>query len=190
MAKIGKKLVKYSRVLGRRIYSPVKPVVNPLLKRIKLVYVLGGLVGLGLVGSLWYGWRVVENEQVSWWPWSVKSHAGMALGWFENGDEEKAILELRRANELVLWETAGVRESLKKAEDKVREPERIRREIESWEKVLEEKPYYRDVLLRLTLLSYQIYEDEKAQEYFERAEYLDPNNEGVQKIGEIIFSSL
>jgi len=190
MAKVGKKLAKYLRALGRRIYRPVKPVVNPLLKRIKLVYVLGGLVGLGLVGSLWYGWQIGGNEQVSWRPWSAKSHAAMALEWFENGDEERAVEELRRANELVLWETVEVRESLKKAEDKVREPERIRGEIESWEKVLEEKPYYRDVLLRLALLNYQIYEDEKAQEYFERAEYLDPNNEGVQKIGEIIFSSL
>jgi len=190
MAKVGKKLAKYSRVLGKRIYAPVKPMVNPLLKRVKLVYVLCGLVGLGLAGSLWHGWRVAGNEQVGWWPWSAKSHARMALEWMENGDEEKALLELKRANELVLWETVGVKESLKKTEDKVLEPERIREEIGSWEKVLEEKPYYRDVLLRLALLSHQVYEDEKAQEYFERAEYLDPNNEGVQKIGEIIFSSL
>ena len=185
-----KKILKYCQLIGKRVYSPVKPVVNPLLKRIKLVYVLAVLAVLGLVGSLWHGWRVTGNEQVSWWPWSAKSHAEMALEWFENGDEEKATLELKRANELVLWETEGVRESLKKAEDRVREPERIRKEIESWEKMLEEKPYYRDVLLRLTLLSYQIYEDEKAQEYFERAEYLDPNNEEVEKIGKIIFSSL
>jgi tetratricopeptide (TPR) repeat protein len=109
--------------------------------------------------------------------------------WFENGDEEKALDELELANRLLIIKTEGAEASLKRAEEKVMEPERIRREIESWEKVLEEKPYYRDVLLRLALLNYQIYEDEKAEEYWQQANYLDPNNEEGQEVGEIIFSS-
>jgi len=181
-----KKILKYCQLIRKRIYNPVKPVINPLLKRIKLVYVLVGLVGLGLAGSLWNGWMVSGNEKVSWWPWSAKSHAEMAITWFENGDEEKALAELELANRLIFFETEGVKANLKIAENKVREPERIRQEIESWEKVIEEKPYYRDVLLRLALLNYQIYENEAAQEYFNRAEYLDPGNEDILRVKEII----
>jgi len=181
-----KKILKYCQLIGKRIYSPVKPVVNPLLKRIKLIHVLGGLVILGLGGSLWNGWRVDGNERVSWWPWSAKSHAEMAIVWFENGNEEKALEELELANRLIIFETEEVKANLKRAEEKVKEPGKIRQEIESWEKVIEERPYYRDVLLRLALLNYQIYENEKAGEYFERAEYLDPNNEEILKVKEII----
>ena len=48
-----------------------------------------------------------------------------------------------------------------KAEKKVQEPGKIRQEIASWEKILKEKPFYRDVLLRLALFNFQIYEEEK-----------------------------
>ena len=71
----------------------------------------------------------------------------MAIAWFEAGEEEKALKALELANRLMLVETEGARTSLRKAEDKVSKPKRIRQEIESWEKVIEEKPYYRDVLL-------------------------------------------
>jgi len=143
---------------------------------------------LGIGGSLWGGWRPAGNERAGWWPWSSRSHSEMALTWFENGDEEKALRELGLANRLLIIKTEKAEESLKRAEEKVMEPERIRREIESWEKVLEEKPDYRDVLLRLALLNYQIYEDEKAKDCWNRANYLDPNNEEVQEVGKIISS--
>lgn len=184
-----RRLADYGRLITKRVYRPIKPVVNPLLRKVKLVYVLAGLVILGIGGSLWDGWRPAGNEQLGWWPWSAKSHSEMALAWFEDGNEEEALKELKRANELVWWETEEIKKGLKRAEEKVMEPERIRREIESWEKVLEEKPYYRDVLLRLALLNYQIYEDEKAETYWQQANYLDPNNEEGQEVGEIIFSS-
>lgn len=111
----------------------------------------------------------------------------MAVYWFEVGNEEQALIELEMANKLLFVKNFEIEKSVRKAEEKVREPERIREEIKSWEKVLEEKPYYRDVLLRLSILNYQIYEDEKALEYFEQALYLDPNNEQVKQVKEIIF---
>lgn len=111
----------------------------------------------------------------------------MAIYWFEAGEEQKALKELEVANKLLFVKTNGNLDNLRKAQEKVKQPERIREEIKSWEKVLEEKPYYRDVLLRLSVLSYQIYEDEKAVEYFLEAEYLDPNNDEVLSLKEIIF---
>lgn len=128
-----KKLWLYSKILGERIYRPVKPVVNPLLKKVKIVYLLIALLIIGLVGNYQY-W--VEKKA------------------YEESLKQKAVIE---------------------------------QEISSWEKILQEEPSYRDVLLRLSLLNYQIYENEKAKAYWEKANYLDPNNADVQKVGEIIF---
>lgn len=139
------------------------------------------------LGTLTGGWVVKPQERASFWPWSSKSRAEMAVYWFEVGNEEQALIELEMANKLLFVKNFEIEKSVRKAEEKVREPERIREEIKSWEKVLEEKPYYRDVLLRLSILNYQIYEDEKALEYFEQALYLDPNNEQVKQVKEIIF---
>lgn len=188
MAKVVKRIFKYSLVLLRRVYRPVKPLVNPLLKKIRLWQVFGGLIGLTVMGCFWptsQGYRA--QEQAAWWPWSTKAHSQIALAWLENGNEEKAIEELRLANKLFIIKTSGAKEALKKAEEAVSSPGKIRQEIESWEKILQDKPSYGNVLLRLSLLNYQIYENEKAKAYWEKADYLDPNNNEVQQVGKIIF---
>ncbi len=182
-----KRLYKYTKTLSRRVYRPVKPFINPLVKRVKLWQVLATIGLLGIIGSLSNGWMVGPQERAGFWPWSSKSHSKMAIYWFEAGEEQKALKELEVANKLLFVKTNGNLDNLRKAQEKVKQPERIREEIKSWEKVLEEKPYYRDVLLRLSVLSYQIYEDEKAVEYFLEAEYLDPNNDEVLSLKEIIF---
>ena len=53
-------------------------------------------------------------------------------------------------------------------------PDEIKNEISSWEKVLTEENESRDVLLNLSLLYYQLYQDEAAKAYWQRAFYLDP----------------
>jgi tetratricopeptide (TPR) repeat protein len=128
-----KKLWRYFRVLLRRIYRPIKPVASPLLKKIKLIYLLIALLIIGGIGNYQY-W--VEKKA------------------YEESLRQKAV---------------------------------IIQEIESWEKVLETKPEYRDILLRLALLNWKIYNNDKAKEYWEKANYLDPNNIEVQKVGKIIF---
>ena len=47
-------------------------------------------------------------------------------------------------------------------------------EIGAWEKLNEIRPYSKDILLKLALLYAQINEVEKARDYFNQAEYLDP----------------
>ena len=181
-----KKFFKYFKVLRNNLYRPVKPVINPLVKKIKLIYVLGFLVGIGLIGSLWFGWQTKGYEKTAWWPWSTRAHSQMALEYFQAGDEQAALNELKLANKLLIIKTNTTSNKLKIAEEKIRQPGKIRNKITAWEKVLEEKPYYRDILLRLAILNWQIYEDEKAIDYWNRANYLDPNNESVQKVGKII----
>ena len=75
---------------------------------------------------------------------------------------------------------------LKKTEATIQKTQQIRQEIQLWERALDEKSNYRDVLLRLALLNYQINQNEEAKDYWGRANYLDPNNEEVVKVGEII----
>ncbi len=183
------KLTKYVKLLLKRIYRPAKPLINPLLKKIRLWQVLSGLISLMVIGCFWPTSRSYwAQERAAWWPWSTKAHSQMALAWLENGNEEKAIEELKLANKLLIIKTLKAEEALKKAEEAVSSPGKIRLEIESWEKILQEKPSYRDILLRLSWLNYQIYENEKAKSYWEKADYLDPNNVEVQKVGEIISS--
>ena len=182
-----KSLTGYSRLLFKRVYRPVKPFISPLVSRIKIWQVLSGLLVLMLLGGLVKGWSLSSKDRASYWPWSSKSHAEMAIFWFEAGDEKRALDELSKANKSVIIRTKSVKESLRKAEEKVLEPERIREEIESWEKVLRERPFFRDVLLRLSILNYQIYENEKAKDYFIQAEYLDPINEDVLDVKKIIY---
>lgn len=114
----------------------------------------------------------------------------MALAWFDTGNEEMALKELELANKLLIIKTNKAETALRKAEEAVTRPEKIRQEIESWEKILETRPEYRDVYLRLSLLNLSLYNNEAAKLSWERASYLDPNSEEVQEVGEIIFSLL
>lgn len=186
-----KKLGRYIRVFWGRIYRPrVKRLINPLLRRVRLVHVLGVLVGLGLLGRFWSVSPIYQaQEKAAWWPWSTKAHAEMALQYFENGEETKAKEELEQANSLLLVSFKAAKEKLRMAESKVQETDKIREEIRSWEKILEERPYYRDVLLRLAVLNYQVYNDDQARDYWQQANYLDPNNKEVEQVGKVISAS-
>lgn len=144
---------------------------------------------IGLVGSFWNaGNRYWAQERAGWWPWSSRAHSQMALAWFEAGNETKALEELKLGNDLLIIKTRAAEASLKKAEDKVTQPGKVRQEIASWEKILETRPNYRDVYLRLAILNYQVGEIKQAQSDWEKANYLDPNNEEVIKVGKIISS--
>ncbi len=66
------------------------------------------------------------------------------------------------------------------------DPKDIKRLIAAWEKVIKEKPDYRDGYLQLAYLHYKLYEDEKAKEYLEKAIELDPNYELTRLMKEVL----
>lgn len=66
------------------------------------------------------------------------------------------------------------------------DPEDIKKLITVWEKIIEEKPDYRDAYLQLAYLHYKFYENEKAKEYLEKAIELDPNYEPAKKMERIL----
>jgi tetratricopeptide (TPR) repeat protein len=69
----------------------------------------------------------------------------------------------------------------------LKQKQQIDRQITGLRQELDLKPQYRDVLLRLSLLSWQIKLDDQAQKFWEKANYLDPNNQEVERVGKIIF---
>lgn len=67
-----------------------------------------------------------------------------------------------------------------------RQPEEIRKEIQKWEKIILEKPNYRDGYFKLAVLNYQIYQDIEAKKYLSKVLELDPNFEPAKKLSQQI----
>lgn len=66
------------------------------------------------------------------------------------------------------------------------DPEDIQKLIAFWEKIIEEKPDYRDAYLQLVVLHYKLWQNEKAQAYLEKALVVDPNFEVTLKLKKTI----
>lgn len=67
------------------------------------------------------------------------------------------------------------------------DPEDIKELIKAWEKIIEDKPQYRDAYLQLTILNYKIKEIQKAKDNLNKALEIDPNFELTKKLKEIIL---
>lgn len=145
-----------------------------------------------LVNHLWPKNKIIEAKlDAGRWPLSPKKHMQMSRVYFDAGNEIKAKEELTKAKSLAPYFSwldfnQTTARQLDQTQKLIEQPEELRKQISFWEEIIQENPYYRDVLLRLSLLSYQLVDDQKAQEYWQRAFYLDPNNDLVQKVGKII----
>lgn len=133
--------------------------------------------------------RLVKN------PRDFEAHLVLAEEYLKNSQVEQAEKELLLAqnsfqakttfnqeNSLVLGEESNLKwEELWQRKIQTN-PEDIKKLIIYWEKIVAEKENYRDAYLQLALLHYQLFENEKAQEYLNQALELDPNFEPAQKI--------
>lgn len=61
-------------------------------------------------------------------------------------------------------------------------PAHLRRQYAYWQRVIKEKPDYVDAYLNLGALGYQLFRDEQAKLYLEKALLLDPNSQLGQKL--------
>lgn len=80
--------------------------------------------------------------------------------------------EVQIKNNLAAWPWS--KSARKNVELIINRPSEIKKEIAAWEKVLTEENESRDILLRLSILYHQLYEDEQTKIYWQRAFYLDP----------------
>jgi len=70
------------------------------------------------------------------------------------------------------------------------QPAELRKEIQKWEKIVRDKPDYRDGYFQLAVLHYQLYENKKAKEYLEKTLAFDPNFEAGKELLKIINTNL
>jgi len=71
-------------------------------------------------------------------------------------------------------------------ENLLTKPEQVQQQIDYWLSFPHDGIDSPQVYLRLSLLEYQRFNHQKARQYWQKANYLDPNDKSVKEIGEII----
>ena len=124
------------------------------------------------------------KAKATYWPQMAKTHLEFSQALFMAGYKDLAEKEYQLAQKSLRINTP--KNLFPETENIIKQPEKIKKQINDLEVVLEEKPWYRDVFLNLALLYDQQYEKEKSKEYFQKAFYLDPLNKEVQEIGRVL----
>ena len=143
--------------------------------------------------------RLIRN------PNNFEANLQMAENFLENNQLEEAERSLRLAQQhlrgggaprnfggrhlggkMILGEQAETKLDELWQKKQYSDPEDIRKLISAWEKIVEEKPNYRDGYLQLAILYYKLYENDKAKEYLNKALDLDPNYEPAKELKKIL----
>lgn len=177
MAKIRLNFPQISRIFN----------AEPLKRGLKLAVlaVLAAFLVINLFPALPADFLSYERARlaVMLYPEDLSSHLFLAQEYLKRGSLAGVERELLLAQELTEKNppatssgVLGAFLSPAKILEKIKnEPQKIKNEISFWEKIIAEKPDYRDAYLQLAILNYQIYENEKAQEFIKKALALDPN---------------
>lgn len=80
----------------------------------------------------------------------------------------------------------NLRQKLEEIRKIKNQPAELRKEIQKWEKIVQNKPDYRDGYFQLAVLHYQLYEDKKAKVYLEKVLSLDPNFEPGKRLKDLM----
>jgi len=150
-----------------------------------------------LVGSFFYPQDEIQILKIRLLnnPYDFKSHLALAEKLLDNNQFEQAEQSLLLAqnlqissstNQKVLGETTSSQLQELWQKKRYADPKDIQRLIDAWEKIVQEKPNYRDGYLQLAILNYKIYENEKAEEYLNKALAIDPNFEPAKELKKII----
>jgi len=135
---------------------------------------------------------IVKHQlQAAYWPLSIKNHLNLAEDFFNNSDLNQAKLEINKAENLYyFYKIFDFKQNsfkqINKAQEIINQPEKINQEINYWQKMLLIKPDFKDIYLRLSLLNYQIWQDDEAEKYWQNAFYLDPNNSTVKQMENLL----
>lgn len=149
------------------------------------------VVGLVLAKVLFSNSEFEEaKRRVQSRPLDASAHFQLAVTAAKEDDFVLAEKEFTLANQLIKKSKSqrvlGAISEMEVARKLVFPEEAVMEEIYELEQVLINKPGYRDILLKLAVLNWQIEKIDKAREYFEKARILDPNNEMVGEVGELI----
>ncbi len=128
---------------------------------------------------------------VARWPFSAKKHLKLIKTFFDNGNsvkskEEIRIIEMSPFMSFNIKLIPNLKKEFHKTEAIIELPDKTEEKINQLETLLLQKPYYRDLYLRLSLLYLQIWKDEEAKQAWQTAYYLDPNSPQVKQLGKLI----
>jgi tetratricopeptide (TPR) repeat protein len=197
-------LKDFSKLFLRRFFWPLdavgKKFYQALPSFIQAKLTTGNLQFTALIllfVVLWMGYFWPRNKlaqkqlAVIRWPYSVNKNLDMANVLFETGNLDKAKLTIQKAQSLYqlykpLDMGGSMNKQLQEGQSLISQPANIQQQINHWETILSGKPNFRDVYLKLSLLYHQLWQDNKAREYWEKAFYLDPNNSKVKEVGKLI----
>jgi tetratricopeptide (TPR) repeat protein len=139
------------------------------------------------------------KEKLAKFPNDFEAHLVLAEKFLENNQLEEAERSLLLAQKLqfpisnfqfpnnsVLGEKSDTKLNELWQQKHYSDPKDIRRLISGWEKIVEEKPNYRDGYLQLAILHYKLYENEKAKEYLDKALEIDPNYQPAQELEKLL----
>ncbi len=111
-------------------------------------------------------------------------HIKMAEIFKQANDLEKAkeeyFLALRNSKN-----PTDIKQALEEIKNLQEEPVKIKQQIQDWEKVVQEKPGYRDAYFQLAVLNWQIYENKEALSSLNKTLELDPNFEPAKELRKI-----
>lgn len=194
----------FFRLFIKRSFQPIKPICVFIYKLIPIsfrkkirssnllftIYYL--LFTVMLISYFLPRNRIIQSQlAVSRWPLSVNNHLQIAQTYFNNNDLKNAKSELETAKNyyqyLKFLDIFGkTKQKIYEVNELITTPDKIQQQINHLEEFLQNNPDVRDIHLQLSLLYYQLKNNEQAKKNWERAFYLDPNNSSVQEIGRII----
>ncbi len=188
-----RKFLEPQSARAARPHRPDRPHFKTLKTVLGLVAPLGLAVIILLLASSFFfpkdrfqqaKERLVKNPQ------DLAAHLILAEEFLNNHQIQEAEKELALARQIeedfgfqnnqVLGETTDTQ--LEKLGQQIEEsdPKKINTLINEWEKIVAQKPDYRDGYLRLALYHYKLYDKNLAWMYLQKAQELDPNFEATQ----------
>lgn len=119
-------------------------------------------------------------------PKNPKAHFQLARVYQEKNDFENAKKEIMLALSLNpdYPEAENLLGQIQNIEE---EPGKIKEEIKRWERILEERPGYRDIYFQTAILNWQIYQNQEALEAVNKALELDPNFEPAKDFKKLLL---
>jgi len=148
------------------------------------VVLAAGFILFSLVSFFWpkNPFQILKEKIVKT-PYDYEAHLQLAEVYLQNNQYQKAENELWQ---LRVLGTSTSRFGQLLQQKLLQNPADIKRLIAGWERIVDQKPNYRDGWLQLAYLNYKIYEDEKAKVYLTKALELDPNFTPARELEKII----
>ena len=164
--------------------TPKKIVKDKKYLQFLLPLILGFLI-LTLIWQKTEGFLFKKAQfNVSLWPQIPFSHLAFSRDLFEKGQKDLSQKQFEIGkNQVEILNKVYLgflfERDLLETEKIINQEGDIKKQLEILEEQLEEMPYSWQLLLKKAVLSYQIYENEKAEDAWSLAYWLDPNNEEV-----------